>query len=178
MKTGSRSLDARLHRREILKSLSLGLGLGPFHIRALLADESVTAASATVTPIDGVPKLVVGDEPIRTATFETYAPRQRYYEQFADADSEVFSFSTNAAACDYGHSNVTWVDESTWDYSQFEQRAAMVLAARPDALLLPRVNLGTPRWWLDKNPDELEHFDDDSTVPTGDHPTLPPAAAK
>jgi hypothetical protein len=46
----------------------------------LLADESVASASATVTPIDGVPTPMVGDEPVRTATFETYAPRQRYYE--------------------------------------------------------------------------------------------------
>ena len=30
-----------------------------------------------------------------------------------------------------------------------------------------------PRWWLKRNPDELDRFDDGSTITTGDNPTLP-----
>lgn len=169
-------MNTKMQRREVLKSMALGIGFGPLGVRGLPAGDSETTApetTARVSSLDGVPTLVVDGRPIRTVTFETYAPRPRYYQQFANADTEVFSFSTNAAACDYGHSADTWLDESTWDYAQFEHRAAMVLAARPDALLLPRVNLGTPRWWLQRNADELERFDDGSTLPSGDNPTLP-----
>jgi len=63
----------------------------------------------------------------------------------AGAGTKIFGFSTNAAACDYGHSKATWIDADTWDYSQFEKRAEAVLAVKPDALLLTRVNQGTPR---------------------------------
>ena len=130
-----------VQRRQMLKSLALGIGIAPSCIHRLLADEAEPAAvgrTARVKTVDGAPSLVVDGKPIRTATFETYAPRRRYFEQFAKAGTEVFSFSTNAAACDYGHSGVTRADESTWDYSQFEQRAADVLAACPNGLLLPR----------------------------------------
>jgi hypothetical protein len=160
-------------------ALSIGLAPSPLHT-LLLAEEAKPAnagMTAEINTVRGAPMLVVDGKPIRTAAFETYAPRQHYFEQFAKAGTEVFSFSTNAAACDYGHSAETWVGESTWDYSQFEQRAAMIMAARPDAFLLPRVNLGTPRWWLKRNPAELERFDDGSTIPTGDNPTLPQGRA-
>lgn len=128
---------------------------------------------ARVRPVGGVPTLVVEGRPRLRPAFETYAPRLRSFAQFAKAGTEVFGFSTNAAACDYGHSRPTWLAEDTWDYSQFDQRAGMVLAAKPEALLLPRVNLGTPRWWLAAHPEALERFDDGSTQPTGDNPTLP-----
>ncbi len=170
------SQSSSLHRREMIGALAVALGSGPGILHELMAGEPSPPRStrmARVTNVGGVPTLVVDDVPIHTATFETYAPRPRYFQQFAEAGTRVFGFSTNAAACDYGHSSDTWIDESTWDYSQFEQRAAMVLAADPRALLLPRVNLGTPRWWLDRHPAELERFADGSTVPTGQNPTLP-----
>ena len=128
---------------------------------------------ARVKRVGAVPTLVVDGRPLLAPAFETYAPRARYFQQFANAGTEIFGFSTNAAACDYGHSMPTWTAEDTWDYAQLEQRAALVLDAKPAALLLPRVNLGTPRWWLDTHPEALERFDDGSTVPTGDNPTLP-----
>ncbi len=176
MNSPAPSTGNRPHRREMLKSLAVAVGVVPSCVRELLANQSVMtelAKTAQVIAVNGLPTLVVDNQPVRTATFETYTPRQRYFEQFANAGTDVFSFCTNAAACDYGHSSITWIDESTWDYSQFEQRAAMVMAAHPDALLLPRVNLGTPRWWLERNAVELEQFDDGSTIPTGDNPTLP-----
>ena len=163
----------------------LGAGLGPFCIDEFLTGESQSALvertggrAATIESIDGVPTLVVDGAPVRTSAFETYAPRGHDFEQFALAGTEVFGFSTNCAACDYGHSAPSWPNETTWNYSQFEQRAAMVLEAHPKAMLLPRVNLGTPRWWLSRNPDELERFDNGSTKPTGDHPTLPKDRAR
>jgi hypothetical protein len=100
-------------------------------------------------------------------------PTRYYFAQFAEAGTRIFGFSTNAAACDYGHSKTTWVESDVWDYSQFEERAAAVLEVKPDALLLPRVNLGTPQWWLLQHPELLERFDDGSTVPVGTNPTLP-----
>jgi hypothetical protein len=159
-------------RRRFLKSLPL-IPLGLKQVMAAGSMLGSTARSSKVASVDGVPMLVVDGHPLRSATFETYVPQLRHFQQFAEAGTDIFGFSTNAAACDYGHSRTTWVDPNTWDHSQFEERAAMILEARPDALLLPRVNLGTPGWWLKEHEDELERFDDGSTVPTGHNPTLP-----
>ena len=126
-----------------------------------------------VATIGGVPTFICNGRPVLRPSFETYAPAQHYFEQFARAGTKIFSFSANAAACDYGHSKTTWIDTDTWDYSQFEERAEAILSAAPDALLLPRVNLGTPRWWLQEHPEALERFDDGSTQPSDENPTLP-----
>ncbi|MFO0913721.1 MAG: beta-galactosidase [Pirellulales bacterium] len=159
-------------RRSVLKLLALS----PFCLDRVLHAQSPTASPrhSEVVPVDGVPTLVVDGVPMREAAFETYGPQLNYFQQFAQAGTRVFSFSTNAAACDYGHSQSCWVDPATWDYAQFTERAGMVLAAQPEALLLPRVNLGTPTWWLNANPREMELFADGTPLPTGNHPTLPP----
>lgn len=159
-------------RRRLLKLLALS----PFCLERALYGQVRSAGPrrSEVVTVDGLPTLVVDGVPMREAAFETYGPELKYYQQFAQAGTRVFSFSTNAAACDYGHSQTSWVDPATWDYAQFAERAGMILAAHPEALLLPRVNLGTPKWWLNAHPGEMELFADGAPLPTGNHPTLPP----
>jgi hypothetical protein len=160
-------------RRQFLKATASG---GASYTLAALADNSAPeniGPTTQVTSIGGVPTFVCDDKAVFRPAFETYVPTQHYFKQFAEAGTRIFGFSTNAAACDYGHSSTTWIDTDTWDYSQFEKRADAVLSVKPNALLLPRVNLGTPRWWLQDHPEALELFDDDSTHPTGANPTLP-----
>ena len=145
----------------------------------------LSPAGADLPPVPGpivrvvdvldVPTFVVGDAPFTTPCFETYVPEQRYFEQFAAAGTRLFSFNTNVAACDYGHSKPTWLGPDEWDYSDFDERMQRVLAAKPDALVIPRVNLGTPRWWLDVHPEALEILHTGSPLYTDPNrnPTLP-----
>jgi len=117
-----------------------------------------------VVSVSGAPTFTVDARPFAVPCFETYAPEEKYYRQFAASGVKLFSFNANAAACDYGHSKPTWTAPETWDYSGFDERADRVLAADPHALLLPRVNLGTPRWWLTAHPDDLEVLDGGGTL--------------
>ena len=163
----------RVTRREFLKVTAVG---GASCTIAALAGDSTPEfkwQTTRVASVGGVPTFVFDDKPVLRPAFETYVPTRHYFEQFAEASTKIFGFSANAAACDYGHSSTTWIDSDTWDYSQFEQRAGAVLAVKPDAMLLPRVNLGTPRWWLQEHPEALEQLDDGSTFPAGTNPTLP-----
>jgi len=163
---------APLTRRDLLRTLATGLVVS----RAQGSIQTAAESSGPVTRVQrirGVPTFVCDGRPVLRPAFETYVPTRHYFGQFAEAGTRIFGFSTNAAACDYGHSKTTWVEADVWDYAQFEERAAAVLDAKPNALLLPRVNLGTPRWWLQEHPEALEHFDDGSTIPTGTNPTLP-----
>ncbi len=122
----------------------------------------------------GVPTFTLNGSPYSTPTFETYSPHERYFAQFAAANVRVFGFNASAAACDYGHSRPVWLAADVWDDSGFLERADQVSLASKSALLLPRINLGTPHWWLEQNPEELECFEDGSTQPTDAGPTLPP----
>jgi hypothetical protein len=160
-------------RRKFFAQLVATVGASP-SLHAHAADRTARGPVTRVERVGGVPTFTVDGQPFMTPAFETYSPQQKFFAQFAAAQTRLFSFSTNAAACDYGHSRPTWQAEQSWDYSQLEERARRVLAARPDALLMPRVNLGTPRWWLDRHADSWERFDDGTAIPDGEHATLPP----
>jgi len=136
---------------------------------------SIPGPEVTVEPVLGVPTFVVDEEPFGIPAFETYTPKPYFFQQFADAGIRLFLFNTNVSACDYGHSPPTWIDFDTWDYSNFEERAAHVLEANPNAMLLLRVNLGTPRWWIDAHPEEWEILEDGSSTYAEENrsPTLP-----
>lgn len=131
----------------------------------------------SVENLYGVPTFTVNGEPFALPCFETYVPTEHYFRQFADAGVKLFCFNTNVAECDYGHSKPTWIGPKEWDYSGFDERAERVLRANPDAMLMPRVNMGTPRWWLDAHPEEMEVLhhggvlyrdpNTNPTVPTG-----------
>lgn len=115
---------------------------------------------AHVAPVAGVPTFFLDGAPFLTPAFETYVPKEHYFKAFAGAGSRVMMFNANAVACDYGHSANVHPAPGEWDYTQLDERAAAALKADAGALLLPRVNLGTPRWWLDAHPEALEVLHD------------------
>lgn len=130
---------------------------------------------AAVEHIGGVPTFTVDGTPMYVPCFETYVPTTAYFAQFAQAGCRLFSFNANASACDYGHSRPTWLDVGIWDYAGFDERMQMVLEAAPDALVMPRINMGTPLWWLARHPDEIELLDNGDAVYSepNRNPTLP-----
>lgn len=128
-----------------------------------------------VEPVIGVPTFTVDGIPFLTPCFETYTPEERYFRQFAEKGVKLFCFNATPSACDYGHSKPVWPAADVWDYSGFDERMERVLAAAPDALVIPRVYIGTPSWWLEQNPDEMEVLDSGATRYTepNRNPTIP-----
>lgn len=57
-----------------------------------------------VETVRGVPTFTLDGEPLTIPCFETYAPRRRYFEQFARAGVWLHSFNTNATGGDYARS--------------------------------------------------------------------------
>lgn len=138
-------------------------------------DIIVSGPEVKVESIKGVPTFTIDGEPYLKPAFETYQPEQYYFEQFSLAGTDVYSFNTNVSACDYGHSNPLQPREGEFDFSEFDKRMDNILRADSNALVIPRINLGTALWWLENNPDEMEVLDNGETVykQPNENPTVP-----
>ena len=44
--------------------------------------------------------------------------------------------------------------KGTWDWTELDRICDTILAANPNALLIPRPGMNAPKWWLEQNPDE------------------------
>ncbi len=114
----------------------------------------------TVARHRGLPTLFVDGKPELGQAFETYVPLVRHFRQFREAGCRIYGFPCNAGAEPWEHSRPSWVGEDVWNFSELDEFAAMVLAADPDALLMPRIHVAEPDWWREANPADLMVLDD------------------
>ena len=116
-----------------------------------------------VQPCGGVPTLFVNGEPYPAAAYMTYLEDYARYDQFADAGYTLFSMPTLFAG--------RWIsvtdgltpfgkgifdEREKPDYAVFDASVHKILAACPDALIFPRVNVSMPLWWIEENADLLD----------------------
>ena len=120
---------------------------------------------AEVRPHRGAPTLFVNGAPVPSMAYMTYALDRRFLRQFAEAGVHLYSFSATPTAAAYGLAEPCWTAPDAFDDAPFEERLRMVLESDPQAWVLPRLNLFSPRWWDERHGDDLVTFDPSSGGP-------------
>lgn len=113
---------------------------------------------------NGLPTFTVDGQLPPHARLRDLRAAGQVFRGLWEGRTRVFMFNANAGACDYGHSKPLRPTPDTWDFTQFDERVAMVLSACPDGLLPTPIYLGTPAWWLEAHPEALEVLDDGATT--------------
>ena len=108
----------------------------------------------------GVPALYVNGEAFPSVAYMTYLEKYNEYGDFADAGYRFFSVPVLFSGRWIRHieglvpfkKGIFDIKEHP-DYSLFDEAIEKILAACPDAYIIPRVNISLPEWWENENPD-------------------------
>ncbi|MCQ2432264.1 MAG: hypothetical protein MJ175_06645 [Clostridia bacterium] len=110
----------------------------------------------------GVPALFADGVKIPAAAYITYRTEKACYEDFAAVGCRLYSVPIFFAERTINEISqlepfVKGIFEQKGkpDFSIADREFEKILAACPDALIFPRVNLSMPLWWEAENPDEL-----------------------
>ncbi|MGX7673709.1 beta-galactosidase [Plantactinospora sp. DSM 117369] len=125
----------------------------------------------TVGDHNGAPAILLNGQPLPAVAYMTYLPHRGQFGDFADAGYRLFSVASFLG--DRGINSTSgirpfrpgiWKGPNEYDFTPVDEDLARVLDARPDALVLLRVNLDVPEWWEALHPDELSVASDGGTL--------------
>jgi hypothetical protein len=167
-----------MRSKNILSLLSIAvicLFISPLNIFAASHEQGPTT---TVENYMGLPTFMVDGEPHMSRSFETYVPELKYYRQFAQAGATVMGVPVNCGEEPWWHSTPVWVGPDVWDYTELDESIGKIIAADPNALILPRVHVAEPDWWREKYPAEVIVYDDGTTDFLNPHRLWPALKSK
>lgn len=125
--------------------------------------EKYRGVSSRVADLGGVPTLFINGEPFPAAAYMTYLEEYNDYAGFAAEGYRLFSVPVLFAG--------RWISATEKfkpfhagifdrkgepDFSTLDASIGRILAACPDAFIIPRVNVSMPKWWIEENPDCLD----------------------
>ena len=118
---------------------------------------------AEVRPHSGRPTLLIDGRAHSGLSASTYTPIIKDFKELSAIGLDIHCFSTTADYSLYGLAAPCWTGPGQYDYTQLDERARMVLKADPNNMIIPRIYIAAPGWWLDQHPDEVCVFGDGSS---------------
>lgn len=111
--------------------------------------------SAEVKRYHGTPTLFINGKPHNGMTWATYRPTPEVFGDFTKAGITLYTFAATPTESGYGLSRTAWTAPDTYDFSQLDERALMLLRQNPNAYFFPRLYLHAPKWWSESHPDDI-----------------------
>jgi hypothetical protein len=132
---------------------------------AVAARDNVSAAedaAAVVRNRNGYPTLFI-DGVSRPAHFYYFPlPVKEHIAGFARAGIHQFTWGWGSHI---NHSmDMGWTGAGRQDFVRLDREAETILAADPEAYLVPRIGVAAPPWWLELHPEHRVRFHDGTTV--------------
>ncbi len=119
----------------------------------------ISFPESAVRPHNGVPTLFINGQPQSGMAFMTYNQKStRYFGDFGRAGVSLATFGATLG----------WIGPGQYDYAALDGYLRSLLEDSPDAWIMPRVGIFTPRWWSEAHPEELVR-------PARHHPAATPA---
>ena len=100
--------------------------------------------NAKIKRYKGTPSLFIDDKP--KPAFWLFGPVE-VIENFAQKKTGIHLFQFV--------SDLGWVSEQKYDYTEVDNKIEKVINADPEALIVIQTNINTPDWWNKFHPDEL-----------------------
>ena len=116
-------------------------------------------STAQVKPHNGVPALFINGKPHNGMAWATYRPTSAVFRDFTRAGITLYTFAATPTESGYGLARTAWTAPDTYDFSQLDERAMLLLAENPDAYFFPRLYLHAPPWWSERHPDDIVLMD-------------------
>jgi len=117
------------------------------------AQESAGAVRAAIRPHGGVPTMFINDQPVNAFIYSITGPgpRQlRHLPAFRDAGVHLYEVPLNFFEC--------LAPDGTVNFAAVESGLRAVLAIDPEAWIIARLFMGTPGWWQERYPQELNEY--------------------
>ena len=115
--------------------------------------------TAKIERLYGVPTLTIDANWTTLPMYSNYHPYVQYLPVFEAAGIKIYDFPSSPAG--WGVLSA-WSGPVSWNYDILDMYFDRVIAADSDAMIIPRMYIGTPQWWLDDpcNTNEMELMDD------------------
>lgn len=103
---------------------------------------------------NGRPTMFVNGRPGIWSGYASYDWQPGPVNEFGAAGANMFFIPTTAGAHVHSVCGPTWIGPDTFDFRELEEQVGIALGANPEAMLIIRVSLNAPAWWLKQHPEE------------------------